>query len=76
LEDYAIPTSTTAKAATTSRATTVPKFNNGEQLQAWAVSKGLPEAEVGMSTHAYYQLLCNTLERRQQAKIRKEKLTH
>jgi hypothetical protein len=63
LEDYAIPTSTTAKAATTSRATTVPKFNNGEQLQAWAVSKGLPEAEVGITTHAYYQLLCNTLEK-------------
>jgi len=48
----------------------VPRFNDGEQLQAWAMSKGLPEAEVGMNTTQYYQLLCHALEKRQQASLR------
>ena len=41
-------------------------FNDGEQLQAWAVAKGLPDAPVGASTTQYYQLLCHEVERRRQ----------
>ncbi len=44
--------------------TGVPRLHDGEQLQAWAVAKGLPEAPVGATMTEYYQLLCNALERR------------
>ena len=42
---------------------TVPRLNNGAQLQAWAITQGLPTAPVGFSTTQYYQLLCNAMER-------------
>ncbi len=45
----------------------VPMLSDGSQLQAWAAAKGLPDAPVGASTTQYYQLLCNEVERRQQA---------
>jgi hypothetical protein len=67
LDDDTKPTTTispTRKGKASTVSTTVPRFNDGEQLQAWAISKGLPEAEVGMSTTEYYQLLCNALERK------------
>jgi hypothetical protein len=61
LDDDTKPTATTTKK---SRVCVVPRFNDAEQLQAWAIAKGLPEAEIGMSSTEYYQLLCNVLERR------------
>jgi hypothetical protein len=53
--------STTARS--TRKTVTVPRLNDGSQLQAWAIAKGLPTAPVGFSTTQYYQLLCNALER-------------
>jgi len=55
------------QSSTTRRAkgrTVVPRLNDGSQLQAWAITKGLPTAPVGLSTVQYYQLLCNSVERR------------
>jgi len=53
------------------KTTTVPLFSDGTQLQAWAIAKGLPDAPIGASATEYYQLLCNVVERQQQAKARK-----
>jgi hypothetical protein len=44
------PTPTPAKPHKKSKQLIVPLLNDGSQLQAWAVAKGLPEATVGMST--------------------------
>jgi hypothetical protein len=65
LEDNASPTTKSRPHPRTVSpiSSSVPRCNNGEQLQAWAMSKGLPEAEVGMSTTEYYQLLCRALEK-------------
>jgi hypothetical protein len=69
LEDDSTATNT-AKPRTTTKKLIVPMLNDGSQLQAWAISKGLPEAEVGMSSTQYYRLLCNAVERRKQAKAK------
>jgi hypothetical protein len=50
--------------ATKTKTVTVPRLNDGSQLQAWAIAKGLPTAPVGLSTTQYYQWLCNTVERK------------
>jgi len=42
---------------------TVPNLRDGTQLQAWALSKGLPPAPAGFETLQYYRLLCNHVER-------------
>ena len=51
-----------SKRSKPSKTTTVPRFNNGEQLQAWAEERGLPDAPIGASTTEYYQLLCQVVE--------------
>jgi hypothetical protein len=55
---------------------TVPRLNDGSQLQAWAITKGLPTAPVGFTTTQYYQLLCNAVERKRIKKERDEKKMH
>jgi len=55
---------------------TVPRLSDGAQLQAWAITKGLPTAPVGFSTTQYYQLLCNAVERKRSEKERKERKVH
>jgi hypothetical protein len=55
---------------------TVPRLNDGAQLQAWAMTKGLPTAPVGLSTTQYYQLLCNTVERMANKKERETARGH
>jgi hypothetical protein len=66
--------------STTTRSTrktvTVPRLNDGSQLQAWAIAQGLPTAPVGFSTTQYYQLLCNALERKQIGKERETQKVH
>ncbi len=55
---------------------TVPRLNDGSQLQAWAIAKGLPTAPVGFTTTQYYQLLCNAVERKRMVKEREEQRVH
>ncbi len=58
------------------KSVTVPRLNDGSQLQAWAIAKGLPTAPVGFSTTQYYQLLCNAVERKRMVKEREGKQVH
>ncbi len=67
--------STSVKSSSTRKTVTVPRLNDGAQLQAWAMTKGLPTAPVGFSTTQYYQLLCNTVERQRIGQQRKEHST-
>ncbi len=53
------------KSPSARKTVTVPRLNDGSQLQTWAIAQGLPTAPVGFSTTQYYQLLCNALERKQ-----------
>ncbi len=55
--------STSVKTHAAGKTMTVPRLSDGAQLQAWAITKGLPTAPVGFSTTQYYQLLCNAVER-------------
>ncbi len=69
LEDHSStnPAKRSSKAMRKTKKLIVPMLSDGSQLQAWAAAKGLPDAPVGASTTQYYQLLCNEVERRQQA---------
>jgi hypothetical protein len=60
----------------TAKTNAVPRLNDGSQLQAWALAKGLPSAPVGFSTTQYYQLLCNAVERKRIAQEREGKQMH
>ncbi len=50
----------------------IPNMRDGAQLQAWAISNGLPEASVGMDTYQYRQMLHSTLERMRVVEERKQ----
>ncbi len=69
LEDHSRsnPAKRSSKATRKTKKLIVPMLSDGSQLQAWAAAKGLPDAPIGTSTTQYYQLLCNEVERRQQA---------
>ena len=65
-------TNSVAHSTANANSITVPRLNDGSQLQAWAMAKGLPTAPVGFSTTQYYQLLCNAVERKRMVKEREE----
>ena len=72
LEEEAMPETVPS----TAKNAVVPRLTDGSQLQAWAITKGLPTAPVGFSTTQYYQLLCNAMERKRMLKEREEKRVH
>ncbi len=67
---------TTSTSHSNAKRVTVPRLNDGSQLQAWAIAKGLPTAPVGFTTTQYYQLLCNAVERKRMVKEREEQRVH
>ncbi len=68
--------SPSSRSSSARKTMTVPRLNDGAQLQAWAIAQGLPTAPVGFSTTQYYQLLCNAVERIRMVKERKEEKIH
>jgi len=60
------------KAKANTKRLTVPMINDGSQLQAWAVTHGLPVATTGMDTTAYYRFLCRHTEKMMRVQERKE----
>ncbi len=46
------------------RALHVPNISDGTQLQAWAVTHGLPPSPVGFDTAAYRRFLCREVEKK------------
>jgi hypothetical protein len=76
LEDDSTSVKSYSVRKTAGKTMTVPRLNDGAQLQAWAIAKGLPTAPVGFSTTQYYQLLCNAVERVRMMQERKGGKVH